>query len=67
MPLTWRDIDGLARALVADHPETDPLTLTLPEVRRCILRLPGFNDDPDAGSDQDLEEIQAMWYDVFQE
>lgn len=67
MPLTWRDTDALARALVANHPDIDPLTLTLQDVRRFIVGLPGFNDDSDAASDQDIEEVQAAWYDVFQE
>jgi FeS assembly protein IscX len=67
MPLTWRDTDALARALVADHPEIDPLTLTFQDVRRYVAGLPGFNDDPDAASDQDIEDVQAAWYDVFQE
>jgi Fe-S-cluster formation regulator IscX/YfhJ len=32
-----------------------------------IADLREFGDDPDAASDQNLEEIQSDWYDAFQE
>jgi FeS assembly protein IscX len=30
---------------------------------RRILNLPGFDDDPDAATEELLEKIQMLWYD----
>ncbi len=64
---TWRDADEIALDLVERHPGTDPLTLTLPDLKRLVLDLPSFQDDPDAGTDKVLENIQAAWYDEFED
>jgi len=60
--LTWRDVEGLARELAARFPGEDPLGIDLPRLRGMILALPSFKDEPDAASDEVLEEIQAAWY-----
>lgn len=67
MTLTWHDTDELARLLAAGYPETDPLKVPLSDLRTMIAGLPEFGDDPDAASDQNLEDIQSIWYDAFQE
>lgn len=65
--LTWQDPEDLGRELAAAYPGTDPLAVTHAEVRRLVAALPGFGDDPNAASEQDLEEVQAAWYDAMQE
>ena len=62
MALTWRDVEGLARELAARFPGEDPLGLDLPRLHEMILGLPGFKDEPDAATDELLEQIQAAWY-----
>ena len=62
MKLTWRDIDGLARELAEQFPGRDPLGIDLRSLHEMILSLPAFNDDPDAATDELLEQIQAAWY-----
>lgn len=64
---TWRDADEIALDLVERHPLIDPLTLTLPDLKRMVLELPTFQDDPAAGTDRDLENIQTAWYDEFED
>ncbi len=64
MGRTWRDIDGLALDLVGRHPEIDPLSVTLPELRRLVIALDSFRDDPAAADDVVLEAVQAAWYDA---
>lgn len=64
---TWRDADEIALDLVERHPATDPLTVSLPELKRLVLELPSFHDDPDAATDKLLESIQAAWYDEFED
>jgi FeS assembly protein IscX len=65
--LTWRDPEDLGRELAALYPDRDPLAAAHAEVRRLVAELPGFGDDPDAATEQQLEEIQAAWYDAKQE
>ena len=61
---TWRDADEIALDLVERHPGIDPLNVSFPELKRLVLDLPTFQDDPDAATDKMLENIQAAWYDA---
>ncbi len=65
--LTWRDPEDLGRELAASYPGKDPLAVSRAEVRRLVAALPGFGDDPKAATEQDLEAVQAAWYDAAQE
>ncbi len=67
MKWTWNDVDEIALDLVERYPGPDPLTVTLPELRKMVLELPSFGDEPDAVTDKLLEEIQAAWYDEFED
>jgi FeS assembly protein IscX len=64
---TWKDADEIALDLVERHPGIDPLSLTLPALKQLVLELPTFHDDPDAGTDRALENIQSAWYDEFED
>ena len=64
---TWRDVEDLAHDLGELHPGTDPLTLSLDEVRALVVTLPAFGDKPDAATDEILEAVQAAWYDLSEE
>lgn len=67
MKWTWRDIDDIAMDLVERHPYVDPLTIKLPELKKMIVELSTFADDPDAVTDRTLESIQAAWYDEYED
>jgi FeS assembly protein IscX len=67
MRRTWHDVAEIALDLRARHPDTNPLTLTLSEIRERVLALPGFADDPAAGTEPVLETIQAAWYDEYED
>ncbi len=60
---TWRDAEEIGRDLHVAHPETDPLRLTDAELRRLVVTLPTFGDEPGAGTERQVEAIQAAWYD----
>jgi FeS assembly protein IscX len=64
---TWRDADEIALDLVERHPGTDPLTVSLAELKRLVVELPTFHDAPDAATDKILEAIQAAWYDEYED
>jgi FeS assembly protein IscX len=64
---TWRDADEIALDLVERHPNLDPLSVKLPELKKLVIGLPTFADDPTGASDRILESIQAAWYDEFED
>jgi FeS assembly protein IscX len=63
---TWRDADEIAGALINRYPESNPLGVSLAQLREFVLTLPEFGDDPDAVSIPQLEAIQGAWYDRFE-
>ncbi len=67
MTRTWRDVDEIALDLVERYPNRDPLSVKLPELKQLVLALPEFSDAPDAANEKILEEIQAAWYDEFED
>ncbi len=67
MKWTWRDVDEIALDLYEKFPNTDPLTIKFPELKKMVLDLPTFSDDADAVSDRILESIQMAWYDEFED
>ena len=62
MGLTWKDADEIAWALADQYPEQDPLRLSFPALRRIIVSLVDFADDPDAANEAILERVQMAWY-----
>jgi FeS assembly protein IscX len=66
MTLTWQDVDAIAAALAAKHPERNPLQVATHELASLVSALPEFADDPGACSPELLEAIQAAWYDAFE-
>jgi len=65
MKRTWRDVDELALDLMQRHPLTEPLSLSLSQVKQLVVGLPTFDDDPAAVDDSGLEAIQMAWYDQY--
>jgi nitrogen fixation NifU-like protein len=61
-PLYWAKPETIAEALAQGYPDVDPLDLGIPALFRRILSLPGFSDDPDAATEEMLEQIQLLWH-----
>jgi FeS assembly protein IscX len=64
--MRWTDAEEIGIALAARFPALDPLTVRFTDLRRWVLELPGFDDDPRASSESRLEAIQMAWYEEFQ-
>jgi FeS assembly protein IscX len=62
MKWTWQDIEELAHDLSERHRGEDPLRLSTQDVRRLVIAMPTFGDEPDAASESILESIQAAWF-----
>jgi len=61
-PLYWAEPEGIAEALAKGYPNQEPLDLSVPNLFRRILSLPGFSDDPETATEEMLEQIQMLWY-----
>lgn len=67
VPLHWDDLDAIAEALTQAYPDVRPLDLSIPALFRRILSLPGFEDDPDAATEEMLEKTQMRWHELISE
>ncbi len=61
--MKWTDTQEIAIALAEHHPETDPRSVVFTDLKRWVLELPGFADDPKRSGEKILEAIQMAWMD----
>lgn len=62
--LRWDDFGRMVRALHTAYPAADPLDLSTARLFKMILQLPGFDDDPDAVGEEQLEKLQMAWHEI---
>jgi nitrogen fixation NifU-like protein len=63
-PMTWDDFGRMVRALRTAYPDVDPLDLSMGQLLKMILKLPGFAGDADVGSEDLLERLQMAWHEL---
>ena len=61
--MKWTDSREIAIALADAHPDVDPARVLFTDLRRWVLELPGFDDDPAHCGEKILEAIQMAWID----
>jgi FeS assembly protein IscX len=61
--MKWTDSREIAIALADAHPDVDPNRMLFTDLRRWVLELPGFDDDPKHSGEKILEAIQMAWID----
>lgn len=61
MHLSWDQQDGIAKALLRAYPDQDRLALAHEDLRRLIVALPGFLDNPHPPGDAWLSKILWTW------
>lgn len=61
MHLSWNQQDGIAKALLRAYPEQDRLALGHEDLRRLIVALPGFQDNPYPPGEAWLSKILWTW------
>ena len=59
--MKWVDSYDIASALAEKHPEIDPKSVRFTDLRRWVLDLDGFEDDPAHCGEKILEAIQMAW------
>ena len=57
----WTDVYDIAADLEDNYPEVDPLAVNFVDLRKWVLELDGFDDDPSRCGEKILEAIQAAW------
>jgi FeS assembly protein IscX len=58
----WLDVDRIAEGLFAAHPAINPVAVRFTDLKRMVLALPGFAEDPKhPANERILETIQARW------
>ena len=67
MSLKWKDADEIGYQLSESFPDVDPLAVRFTELRRRVMQLAEFGDDPNACSEKILEAIQMAWQGYHQE
>jgi len=63
-PLHWDDFSRMVRALNSAYPDTNPLDLSATKLLKMILKLPGFDDNPEVANEEQLEKLQMAWHEV---
>ncbi|MBN3563982.1 Fe-S cluster assembly protein IscX [Aliamphritea spongicola] len=61
MSFKWIDVHDIAIELDEQYPDTDPLTVSFPDLYESVMALEGFDDDPDRCGEKILEAIQMAW------
>jgi FeS assembly protein IscX len=65
--VTWQDAEDIALALMAAHPDVDPLTVRFTDLHQWVLALPGFRDEAKASNEGILEKIQMAWLEEYRD
>jgi FeS assembly protein IscX len=61
--MRWSDINDIAIELCEQYPDTDPQYVNFVDLRRWIVSLSEFDDDPERCGEKILEAIQMAWID----
>ena len=59
--MLWVDVHEIAIELAEKHPDVDPTYIIFTDLRKLVLDLDGFDDDPEKTNEQILEAIQMLW------
>lgn len=59
--MKWTDVFDIAIELSDQYPDTDPQYVRFVDLRKWVLALDDFDDDPDRCGEKILEAIQAAW------
>ncbi|RAI71429.1 Fe-S assembly protein IscX [Pseudomonas fluorescens] len=61
MKLKWTDVLEIAIQLAESKPDVDPMSVNFVDLRKWVMELPEFDDNPEHCGEKILEAIQAHW------
>ena len=59
--LKWVDTLDIAIELSEKHPDIDPQCINFVDLRKLVVELQDFDDEPDKVNEKILESIQQNW------
>jgi len=59
--MQWTDVNDIAIELDEQHPDVDPTFILFTDLRKLVLSLEQFSDDPEKTNEKILEAIQMLW------
>ena len=59
--MKWTDTRDIAIALAEKFPDVDPAAVRFTDLRRWVMELADFDDDPNRSGEKILEAIQSTW------
>jgi FeS assembly protein IscX len=59
--MKWTDTRDIAIALAEKFPDVDPAAVRFTDLRKWVMELAEFDDDPNRSGEKILEAIQATW------
>ena len=59
--MLWVEVHEIAIELAEKHPDVDPTYIIFTDLRKLVLDLDGFDDDPEKTNEKILEAIQMLW------
>ena len=59
--MLWTDVNEIAFELAEQHPDINPTYILFTDLRRLVMNLPGFEDEPERSNEKILEAIQMLW------
>ncbi len=65
--LRWEDAEDLGLALADKFPKQNPLEVRFTDLRRMVVELSLFDDDPQSSNEAKLEAIQMAWYEEWKD
>lgn len=63
MQLGWTDTLDIAIELTEKFPDTDPMTVSFPQLMEMVMQLDGFTGEEEHCGERILEAIQMAWMD----
>ncbi len=61
--MKWTDTIRIAEELCDKFPDIDPLTIRFTDLRKWVVGLDDFDDEPSHSGEKILEAIQMAWID----
>lgn len=65
--ITWSDAEEIGIQLQEKFPDLDPFTVRFTDLRKYVIELEGFADDPAKSNEPKLEAIQMAWHEEYKD
>tara|TARA_Y100000768_G_scaffold327527_1_gene265212 strand:- start:42 stop:236 length:195 start_codon:yes stop_codon:yes gene_type:complete len=59
--MLWIDVNDIAIDLAEKHPDMDPRYILFTDLKKLVMDLDAFNDNPEKSNEKILEAIQMLW------